>query len=166
MKDVYIARGAVVTGNVKIGEQSSVWYNAVVRNETDSIVIGKRVNLQDGVILHNSVGFPIVIGDGVTVGHGAIVHGAQIGENTLIGMGAILLNGSRIGRDSIVAAGSLVTQNRSYPDGVLIIGNPARVFRKLTEEEIETNRQSADIYTERAKNMVQGGYIDIRWNEE
>lgn len=161
MKDVYVAHGAVVTGDVTFGEDCSVWYNAVVRT-TEPIVIGNRVNLQDGVIMHNSTGYPVKIGDDVTIGHGAIVHGCTIGDNTLIGMGAILLNGSKIGNNCIVAAGALVPQNKSFPDGVLIMGNPARVFRELTEADILQNRKAAAHYVEEAQKMVTGGLVDIR----
>ena len=145
-----IARGAAVIGNVSFGEGCSVWYNAVVRGDTNTIKIGRMVNIQDGAILHVSPDFDMELGDYVSIAHGAIVHGAKVGDGSLIGMGAILLNGSKIGKDSLVAAGSLVPEGREYPDGALIMGSPARAVRMLKPEEIEKYRGIAVKYAERA----------------
>ena len=113
---VFIAPGAVVLGDVTIGKNSGIWYNAVVRGDRDSIVIGKESNIQDNAVVHLGSGYPVEIGDHVTIGHGAIVHGCKIGDNTMIGMGAILMNGCKIGKNCIIGAGALVTQNVEIPD--------------------------------------------------
>ena len=131
-----VARGAVLVGEVTLGEESSVWYNAVVRADNAPIVIGARSNIQDCCVLHVDEGHPIQIGDGVTVGHGAILHGCTIGDNSLIGMGAVVLNGAQIGKNCIIGASALVTQGMQVPDGSMLLGVPARVRRPLTEEEI------------------------------
>lgn len=149
-KKAWVAPGAVVIGDVALGEGSSVWYHAVVRGDCAPIRIGRNTNIQDGCVLHVDAGFPLTLGDGVTVGHGAILHGCAVGANTLVGMGAIVLNGAQIGRDCIVAAGALVPQGRSFPDGVLLMGTPARVARAVTPEEIEANRRNARLYVQKA----------------
>ena len=146
----FIAPGAVVQGDVTIGENSGIWYNAVVRGDRDSIVIGKESNIQDNAVVHLGSGYPVEIGDHVTIGHGAIVHGCKIGDNTMIGMGAILMNGCKIGKNCIIGAGALVPQNAVIPDGSLVIGMPAKVRRAVTEEEIAANRASAAMYREEA----------------
>lgn len=152
--ETWIAPGAVVVGDVTLGRDSSIWYNAVVRGDSAPIEIGENTNIQDGCVLHVDAGFPLKIGRGVTVGHAAILHGCTVGDNTLIGMGAIVLNGAQIGKDSLVAAGALVPQGRSYPDGVLLMGAPARVVRSLKPEEIAENRHNAEIYWAEAAHQV------------
>lgn len=142
----WIAEGAVVVGDVTLGENVSVWFTAVLRGDTESLSIGANSNIQDGAVCHADPDFPLIIGDGVTVGHRAIVHGAQVGDNSLIGMGAIVLNGAKIGANCIVGAGALVTQNKVFPDNSLILGSPAKVVRELTDDEIATNRRSASEY--------------------
>lgn len=143
---VWVAENAVLVGDITIGEGSSVWYGAVLRGDENSITIGKNTNIQDGAILHESSSYPLVIGDGVTVGHRAILHGCEIGDNVVVGMGSIVLNGAKIGKDSIVGAGALVTQNKEFPDGSMILGSPARLLRSLTPEEIARNRWNAEEY--------------------
>jgi carbonic anhydrase/acetyltransferase-like protein (isoleucine patch superfamily) len=140
---VVIKTGAVLTGSVTIGPSSSIWYNSVLRADSDSITIGAESNIQDGCVLHVDTGFPIRIADGVTVGHGAILHGCSIGSNTVIGMGSIILNGASIGRNCIIGAGALVTQHTVIPDGSLALGVPAKIVRSLTPEEIQENRANA-----------------------
>lgn len=147
----FIAPGAVVLGDVTIGENSGIWYNAVVRGDRDSIVIGKESNIQDNAVVHLGSGYPVEIGDHVTIGHGAIVHGCKIGDNTMIGMGAILMNGCKIGKNCIIGAGALVTQNVEIPDNSLVVGNPGKVKRAVTEEEIRWNLENARIYVEEAQ---------------
>ncbi|MGC9399807.1 MAG: gamma carbonic anhydrase family protein [Anaerolineae bacterium] len=147
---VYVAPGAVVVGDVRLAEESSVWYNATLRGDIEPLIIGARTNVQDGCVLHTSRGFPVVLGEGVTVGHAAVVHGATVGANTLVGIGAVLLNGAEVGENCIVAAGSVVTEGKCFPAGSLILGTPARVVRPLTAEEIEENRRSAERYVRRA----------------
>lgn len=149
-----IARGAVVLGDVTIGRDSSIWYNAVVRGDVQSIVIGEGTNIQDNATLHVDHASPLVIGDYVTVGHGAILHGCTIEDGVLIGMGAIVLNGAVIGRGSIVAAGALVTQNTVVPEGTLVMGNPARPRREVTEEERQANLQNAENYIGESKGII------------
>jgi carbonic anhydrase/acetyltransferase-like protein (isoleucine patch superfamily) len=145
----------VVVGDVTIGEQSSVWFNAVVRGDCEAVRIGRRTNVQDLCMLHADPGVPCVVGDGVTIGHSAIVHAATIGDNTTVGMGSIVLNGARIGENSIVAAGAVVTPGTVVPPGSLVVGIPAKVKRPLTPEEIEHNRQSAEHYVEAAEEFMQ-----------
>lgn len=145
-EDVVILPGAMVSGDVRIGAGSSIWYNAVVRGDTEPIAIGEGSNIQDNCVLHTSAGAPLTIGRGVSVGHAAVVHGCTIGDDTLIGMGTIVLNGAVIGRGCIVGAGSLVTGGTRIPDGSLAFGRPARVVRPLRAEEIEENRATAAGY--------------------
>lgn len=148
---VWIASGAVVVGDVHLAENVSVWFNAVIRGDTETLRIGAGSNIQDLSMLHADPGFPVNIGEGVTVGHRAIVHGATIGDNTLIGMGAILLNGVDIGENCIVGAGALLTQGKSFPAGSLILGSPAKVVRDLTDDDRQMIQFSALHYVEKAK---------------
>lgn len=150
-KNVFIAEGAIIRGNVTIQEHSSVWFHAVVRAETANIFIGKNTNIQDNCTLHVDTGADIHIGDQVTVGHGAIVHGCTIGDNTLIGMGAIILNHAVIGKNCIIGAGTLITQNTVIPDNSLVMGSPGKVKRVLTTEEIEDISRNAAHYVEEAE---------------
>lgn len=151
---VYIAPGAVVLGNVTIKENSSVWFHTTIRADRGNIMIGADTNIQDNCVVHIDEGFPVVIGNGVTIGHSAIIHGCKIGDNTVIGMGAIILNGAVIGRNCIVGAGALITQNTIIPDGSLVIGNPGKISRKLTDAEIEQNRANALHYVREASLMI------------
>jgi len=144
----YVDDSAQVVGDVEIGDESSVWLNAVVRGDVNRIRIGSRSNLQDGVIVHvnRDPSHPTLVGDDVTVGHGAILHGCTVGNLCLIGMGAILLNGCRIGSGSIVAAGTLVTERVEVPAGSLVMGSPGRVRRSLTGAERALIAESAANY--------------------
>lgn len=142
-KDVFLARGAVVTGEVQLGDGVSVWHNAVLRADAAPITIGPASNIQDGCVLHVDAGHPLEVGRGVSVGHGAILHGCAVGDNTVVGMGAILLNGCRVGKDCLIGAGALVTEGTVIPDGCLAYGSPARAVRPLTAEEIGHNRENA-----------------------
>ena len=150
-EDLFIAPGAVCMGDVALGKDCSIWYHATVRADRAPISIGNGSNIQDNCVIHVDEGFPVTIGNYVTVGHGAILHGCQVGDGSLIGMGAIILNGAKIGRNCIVAAGALVTQNTEIPDGMLAMGSPAKVIRKLSEEEIASNRKNAEEYIEEAR---------------
>ncbi|MEJ7138246.1 gamma carbonic anhydrase family protein [Amphibiibacter pelophylacis] len=147
----WVADSADVVGRVELGEHSSVWYGAVLRGDNEWIRIGARSNIQDNSTIHSDLGVPMVIGENVTVGHGVILHSCTIGDNALIGMGATVLNGARIGANCLVGANALVTENKSFPDGSLIVGSPARVLRALTEQEIAGLRRSADHYVETAQ---------------
>ncbi len=126
-ESAYIAEGAIVLGDVKVGAESSIWYHATVRADREKIVIGEGSNIQDNAVVHVDKGFPVTIGSGVTVGHSAVIHGCSIGSNSLVGMGAIVLNGAKIGRDCIIGAGALVTQSMLVPDGSLVIGCPGKL---------------------------------------
>lgn len=145
--NVVILPGAAVVGDVTFGPGCSVWFNAVLRGDGKPITIGAGTNIQDGAILHSDV-FPTTLGEYVTVGHGAIVHGCTVGDNSLIGMGATLLNGAKIGKNCIVGAGSLVTGKLDAPDGSMVLGSPAKVVRPLTPEELAGLRSSAEHYIE------------------
>lgn len=156
-ESVYVASGAQIIGDVTIGPGASVWHNAVIRGDEDRVSIGPETNIQDGCILHEDVGFPLVIGGGATIGHGAIVHGCTIGDGTLVGMGAVILNGARIGSRVLIAAGSLVTQNAVIPDGVMVMGSPAKVKRPLTAEELQSLARSAEDYRHLAQRAKERG---------
>ena len=146
----FIAQGAVVIGDVTLGEDVGVWFNTTLRGDVEAIVIGPRTNIQEGCILHADPGYPTVIGSGVTVGHGAVVHGARVGDNVLIGIRAVLLNGVEVGENCLVGACALLTEGKKYPPNSLILGMPAKVVRELTPAEIEGNRGSAERYVQRA----------------
>ena len=151
---VYIADGAKIIGDVTIGEDSSVWYNTVIRGDSNSIVIGENTNVQDNAVLHTSHSHALTIGDNVTIGHGAIVHGCTIGNNVLIGMSAIVLDGAVVEDNCIIGAGALVTQNKVMPEGSLILGNPAKVVREITEEEKNAIVENANEYSEEARKCI------------
>ena len=147
-ESVFIAPGAAIIGDVRIDAHSSVWYNAVLRGDMDSISIGPRTNVQDGAVLHVDAGAPCLIGAGVTIGHRAVVHGALIEDDVLIGIGAIVLDGARIGHDSLVGAGSLVTRHSVIPPRSMVLGVPGRVVRSLTDEEVQSIHAAAEHYVE------------------
>ncbi|MGH2594179.1 MAG: gamma carbonic anhydrase family protein [Anaerolineae bacterium] len=148
---VFVAPSADIVGHVTIGAGSSVWFGSVLRGDTERIVVGQRTNLQDGCVVHVDVGSPALIGNGVTVAHRAIVHGAVVEDDVLIGMGAIVLSGARIGRESIVGAGALVTGGTIVPPRSLVLGLPGRVVRAISDEELETVRRTAQRYVEYAR---------------
>lgn len=149
----YISETAVVIGNVTIEKDANIWFGSVLRGDYSEIYIGEGTNIQENSVVHGDKEYKVQVGRGCTIGHGAIIHGCTIGDNSLIGMGAIILNGAKIGNNSIVGAGSLVTQNKEYEDGVLILGNPAKVIRKLTQEEIESNKKSYEEYVSVSRHM-------------
>jgi carbonic anhydrase/acetyltransferase-like protein (isoleucine patch superfamily) len=148
---VFVAPSADVIGQVIIGAGSSVWFGSILRGDTERIVVGQRTNLQDGCVVHVDAGFPALIGNGVTVAHRAVVHGCVVEDDVLIGMGAIVLSGARIGQESIVGAGALVTGGTVVPPRSLVLGLPGRVVREVSDEELETVRQTARRYAEYAK---------------
>lgn len=150
-KSVFIADGAKVIGDVEMGEGCGVWFNAVIRGDSNEIKIGKNSNVQDNAVIHTSKSHGVQIGDNVTIGHGAIVHGCTVESNVMIGMGAIVLDGAVIGENSIIGAGALVTQGKTIPAGSLAFGNPAKVVRQLTEDEIRSIADNADSYVKKAK---------------
>ena len=146
----WIAPGAYVVGKVHLGEESSVWYGAVLRGDTEPIRVGARTNIQDGCVLHADPGYPAVVGEGCVIGHKAIVHGCEIGNNCLVGMNATVLNGAKIGAGSIVAAGALVSENREFPPRSLIVGIPAKRVGEVSEEQTEDIARGVRTYVERA----------------
>ena len=144
--DVVLLPGARVSGDVTLGRGCSVWYNAVIRGDEAPITVGENTNIQDNCTLHTSFGHPLRVGSGVTVGHNAVLHGCTVGDNCLIGMGAIVLDDAVIGDNCVVGAGALVTQGTVIPAGSMALGSPARVRRALTQEEIEGIRLNAQVY--------------------
>ena len=146
----WVAPGAAVIGSVYLGPRASVWFGAVLRGDTEAIVVGEGTNVQDNAVLHTDAGFPLAIGRDCTIGHKAILHGCTIGDETLIGMGATVLNGARIGRNCLIGAGALVTEGKEIPDGSLVMGMPAKVVRPLDSAAFEGLRASARSYQERA----------------
>ena len=150
-KSVFIADGAKVIGNVEIGKGSSVWFNAVIRADSDTVKIGESSNVQDNAVIHTSEGFGVQIGDNVTIGHGAIIHGCTIKDNVMIGMGAIVLNGAAIEENCIIGAGALVPQGKVIPARSLAFGNPVKIVRQLTDKEIASIKDNANAYVNEAK---------------
>ena len=156
-KGVYIAKTAVVLGDVTIGDFSSVWYGAVLRGDINRIVIGHHTNIQDNAVLHLADDFPCILGSYVTVGHSAIVHACKIGDEVLVGMGAVVLDGAVVGRQSLIGAGALVRQGMEIPPGSLVVGSPARIVRKLTLKERRQLKSLATKYVENATYCLKHG---------
>lgn len=147
----WIADSAQVMGNVTVGPDASIWFGCVLRGDTESMSIGEGSNIQDLTVMHADRGLPLTVGKHVTVGHKVMLHGCTIGDESLIGIGAVVLNGAKIGKNCLVGAGSLVTEGKEFPDGSMIMGSPARVVRQLTPEQIEGLRSSAKHYVENAR---------------
>jgi len=154
---VYIARGAVVLGDVRIGDYSSVWYNAVVRGDINYISIGHHTNIQDNAVLHLADEFPCILGNYVTVGHSAIVHACTLGDEVLVGMGAVVLDGAVVGDQSLIGAKALVTGGMQIPAGSLVLGSPAKVMRPLTEDERRGLKHWADKYVDNGAYCLKHG---------
>jgi carbonic anhydrase/acetyltransferase-like protein (isoleucine patch superfamily) len=144
--DCFIANTASITGDIILEEGTSVWFGASLRAELAQMKLGKKCNVQDNCVLHTDEGFPTTIGDGVSIGHGAIVHGSTIGSNCLVGMGSIIMNGSKIGENCTIGAGALITQGTEFPDYSLILGSPATMRRKITEREVKKIEENAAHY--------------------
>lgn len=153
---VYVAESADVIGEVYLAEGSSVWSQATLRGDNEPIRIGERSNVQESSVLHTDIGFALTIGTDVTIGHQVMLHGCTIGDESLIGIGAIVLNGAKIGKNCLVGAGALVTEGKEFPDGSMIIGSPAKAVRQLTPEQIEGLRQSAQHYVDNARRHRSG----------
>lgn len=147
----YIADDAVITGDVKIGAYSSIWFKTVIRGDVAPTIIGNHVNIQDQSMLHQSPNQPLIIEDGVTVGHQALLHSCKIGKNALIGMGSMILDGAEIGENAFIGAGSLVTQNKKIPPNTLAFGRPAKVIRELTDEDIKEMNRIRESYIEKGQ---------------
>ena len=152
----WVADSAQVIGAVTMAEKSSVWFGVVVRGDSDRITIGRNSNIQDGAVLHADKGVPLDIGDNVTVGHQAMLHGCTIGEGSLIGIQAVVLNGAKIGRNCLVGAGALVTEGKEFPDGSLIMGTPAKVVRTLAPEQIASMHRGTAHYVLNARRFATG----------
>lgn len=149
--NIRIAHNATVVGDVTLEDNVNIWYQAVIRGDLDSVSIGANTNIQDLCMIHTDIGYPVSIGQNVTVGHGAIIHGATIEDEVLVGMGAILMNGCHIGSHSIIGAGALVKEGMQVPQGSIVVGNPAKVIKQVTDQQIEDIRESASHYVQAAK---------------
>lgn len=155
-ESTWIAPDASVIGKVHLGRETGIWFGAVLRGDNELISIGDRSNVQEHSVLHTDMGYPLTVGKDCTIGHRAILHGCTIGDNTLIGMGAIVLNGAKIGKNCLVGAGALVTEGKEFPDNSLIVGVPAKVVRELDEQAVEGLKKSADLYVANGKRFKKG----------
>lgn len=155
-ESAWVADSAQVMGAVKVAAHASIWFGCTVRGDTETIEIGEGSNIQDGSVLHADHGKPLKVGKNVTIGHMVMLHGCTIGDESLIGIGAVVLNGAQIGKNCLVGAGSLVTEGKVFPDGSMIMGSPAKVVRQLSPEQIEAVRQSGHHYVENAQRFKVG----------
>jgi len=151
---VFVAPGAHVIGKVVMHQNSSVWFNAVVRGDCDVITIGEDSNVQDGSVLHTDFGVPLTIGKGVTIGHKVMLHGCEIGDYSLIGINSVVLNGAKIGKYCVIGANSLITENMQIPDGSLVMGSPAKIIKPIPEQQQKMLEQSAQHYVDNAKRFL------------
>ena len=149
--DSWVAPNAIIIGKVKLEKNSSIWFNAVLRGDIEKIVIGENSNIQDGSVLHTDPGCPLTVGKGVTVGHMVMLHGCEISDDTLIGIGSTILNKAKIGKNCIIGANTLVTENKTIPDNSLVLGSPGKVIRKVTDNEIKVIRENAKHYVKNSK---------------
>ena len=150
-ENAYVSESVDIIGDVKVEENVSIWFGARLRADMNKIVIGANSNIQENAVVHVDIESPVIIGENVTIGHSAIIHGCNISNNVLVGMGSIILNNAKISKNSIVGAGALVPQGKEFEEGVLILGNPAKAVRKLSEEEIKSIKRSADNYVALSK---------------
>ena len=149
--DYFIADSAAVIGSVTLHHNASIWFGCTVRGDTDDLIIGENSNVQDGCVLHTDPGSPLLIGSHVTIGHKAMLHGCTIGDNSLVGINAVVLNGAKIGRNCLIGANALVTEGKEIPDNSMVLGSPGKVVRELTPQQIEGLRKSALHYVENAR---------------
>ena len=152
----YVADTATLIGRVRLKAETSVWFGAVLRGDNEWIELGERSQIQDNATLHTDPGFPLVIGSNCVIGHNVILHGCIIGDNSLVGMGAIMLNGAKIGKNCLVGAGAVVTEGKTFPDNSLIVGAPARAIRTLNDKLVAMIRGGADVYVRRARQYAKG----------
>jgi len=152
----WVADSAQVMGKVELAEDASVWFGVVLRGDTELLRVGRGSNIQDGTVVHADPGYPVTLGDNVTVGHQVMLHGCTVGDGSLIGIQSVVLNGAKIGKNCLVGAGSLVTEGKEFPDGSLIIGRPAKAMRQLTPEQIEGLQRNARHYVENARRFKAG----------
>ena len=150
-EESFIADNATVIGSVIVHDQASVWFNAVLRGDSETITIGGRTNIQDAAVLHADPGIPLTLGRNVSVGHQAMLHGCTIGDGSLVGIGAIILNHAVIGRGCLIGAGALIPEGKTFPDGVLVVGTPGKIVRELKPEEKAGLLENAEIYVRRSK---------------
>jgi len=152
----WVADSAQVMGKVVLEEDASVWFGAILRGDNETLTVGRGSNVQDGTVMHSDPGFPLTVGENVTIGHQVMLHGCTIGDGSLIGIQSVVLNGAKIGKHCLVGAGSLVTEGKEFPDGSLIVGSPAKAVRQLTPEQIEGLKRSAAHYVQNAQRYKNG----------
>ena len=155
-ESAWVADSAQVVGRVELAEGSSIWFGAILRGDNEPLRVGRGSNVQEGTVIHADEGFPVTLGENVTIGHQVMLHGCSIGDGSLVGIQSVILNGARIGRNSLVGAGSLVTEGKEFPDGSLIVGRPAKVVRALTPEQIEQLQRNAEHYVVNARRFKAG----------
>jgi carbonic anhydrase/acetyltransferase-like protein (isoleucine patch superfamily) len=163
-EDFYVAETASVIGKVRLANDTSVWFGAVLRGDNESITVGENTNIQECAVIHTDPGFPCILGSNVTIGHQAMLHGCQVGDNSLIGINAVVLNGAKIGRNCLIGANALVTENQEIPDGSLVIGSPAKPIKQLTTAQIQKLKESAEHYVTRFKKFKRDLSVDSRFN--
>lgn len=156
----WIAPSAVLVGDVVVGPEAGIWFGVVARGDIEAITIGARTNVQENCVLHTDSGYPLVIGDNCTIGHGAIVHGCTIGDNTLVGMGATVLSGARIGRNCLIGANALITEGKEIPDNSMVVGAPGKVIRTIDEAGVRALAASAERYVKNARRFA-AGMVDV-----
>jgi carbonic anhydrase/acetyltransferase-like protein (isoleucine patch superfamily) len=149
--DAWVAPNASLMGKVEIKKDASVWWNVVLRGDNEPIILGEGSNIQDGSVVHTDPGTPAIIGKGVTIGHMVMLHGCEIGDNCLVGIGAVVLNGAKIGKNCLIGANSLITENKVIPDNSMVLGSPGKVVRELSPEQIEGLKRSANSYVNNGK---------------
>lgn len=152
----WIAPNAVLVGDVSVGAEAGIWFGVVARGDIEPITIGARSNVQENCVLHTDTSYPLVIGDNVTIGHAAIIHGCTIGDNSLIGMGATVLNGARIGKNCLIGANALITENKVIPDNSMVLGAPGRIVREIDADGVAALAASAERYVRNAKRFAAG----------
>ncbi len=151
----WVAPNATIIGDVTLEKNTSIWFNAVLRGDCDNIIVGEGSNVQDGSVLHTDPGYPLILGKNITIGHMVMLHGCSIGDNSLIGIGAVILNNVKIGKNCIVGAKALITENKEIPDNSLVVGSPGRVIRKVTEEEKKAISENTKHYQDNWKKYSQ-----------
>ena len=162
--DFFVADSASVIGKVCLQNDASVWFGAVLRGDNEWITIGEGTNIQECAVLHTDPGFPCTLGKNVTVGHQAMLHGCEVGDNSLIGINAVVLNGAKIGKNCLIGANALVTENKAIPDGSLVVGSPAKPVKELTSEQIQKLKESAEHYVTRFKRFKKDLSPDSRYS--
>ena len=161
-ENYFIAKSAIVIGNVALGNDVSIWFNVVIRGDSESIVIGDESNIQDGTVIHTDPGYPMTLGKGVTIGHKAMLHGCTIGDFSLVGINAVVLNGAQIGSHCIVGANSLVKENMEIPDGSLVVGSPAKIIRRVSSEQKNALELQSQHYVRNGRRFKEGLRDDTR----